>query len=85
MAKIFSTPILRTLLDNMDVVIKGKFDNKKLTVISAHDSDVAPILTVLNLTSAECLRQKFKNQTVTGNCAEPVPFASSLQLELHLK
>ena len=33
----------------------------------------------------ECVKRKFKNQTVTGNCAEPVPFASNIQFELHRK
>ena len=69
----------------MDLIVKGKEKEKKLTVFSGHDDNVAPILTFLNLTSANCIQRKFKNQTLEGNCAEPVPFASSLQIELHVK
>jgi len=54
-----------------------------LTIYSGHDTNVAPMLTFLNLTSHECVRKKYKNQTFTGNCAEPVPFASSILFELH--
>jgi hypothetical protein len=64
-------------------VIAGKNDNKKLAVYSGHDTNVAPMLTFLNLTTAECVRRKYRNETVSGNCAEPVPFASSIQFELH--
>ena len=36
-----------------------------------------------NLTSAECLRKLYHNETVKENCAVPVPFASSIIFELH--
>lgn len=52
---------------------------KKLTIYSGHDTNVAPMLTFLNLTTADCVMKKFRNQTVVGNCAEPVPFASNIQ------
>lgn len=77
-ARVFSTPVAKTVLDNMDRVISGK-ESRKLTVFSGHDSTIAPLLTFLNLTSAECVRKKFKNETIHGNCGDPVPFASSLQ------
>lgn len=52
LAKVYATPIMRSVLDKMDMVIEGKLGRKKLTVYSAHDSNVAPILTFLNLTTA---------------------------------
>ena len=79
-ARVFATPFVKAMLNNLERVIEGKTGNLKMTVISGHDANVAPVLTFLNLTSAECVQKKFKNQTVTGNCAEPVPFASSIQL-----
>ncbi len=61
----------------------GKEVNKKLSIYSGHDTNVAPMLTFLNITNADCVMKKYRNQTVVGNCAEPVPFASSIQFELH--
>jgi hypothetical protein len=69
LAKVESTPIMHGVIDKMDMVVAGKYGGKKLTVYSAHDSNVAPILTFLNLTTAECLKKKHKNETVSGNCA----------------
>ena len=54
-----------------------------MTIYSGHDTNVAPMLTFMNLSSADCLRRKWRNETVSGNCGEPVPFASSVQFELH--
>ncbi len=45
----------------MEKVIKGNLDNKKLSVLSAHDSNVVPLLVYFNLTSAECLKRQWKN------------------------
>lgn len=56
-----------------------------MTAYSGHDTNVAPMLTFFNLTTADCVRRKYRNETVSGNCAEPVPFASSIQFELHQK
>lgn len=80
LARVFATPIVKPALENMDMVIQGKKGNIKLTVVSGHDANLAPVLTFLNLTSAECIQKKFRNQTVTGNCGEAVPFASNIQL-----
>lgn len=79
MAKVFSTPFAAAIIDNMEKAIAGKLDGKKISIYSGHDTNVAPMLTFLNLTSAECVKRKYKNETVVGNCAEPVPFASSIQ------
>lgn len=80
--KVIATPILKQMMLNMENVISGKL-HKKMTLLSAHDTNVAPMLTFLNLTTPNCLKKKFHNETVTQNCAKPVPFASSLLLELH--
>ena len=85
MAKVFATPRLRKVLSNMEQVVEGKSGRRKMSIISGHDSNVLPILTFLNLTNADCVQKKFRNQTVTGNCADIVPFASNVQIELHIK
>ena len=77
-ARVASTPIIKGVVENMRQLINGNF-SKKLTVLSGHDTNVAPLLSFLNITDADCLQRKYRNQTVTGNCAEPVPFASSIQ------
>lgn len=79
LTRVVSTPIAASIIDKMERVIAGKYDNKKLTVYSGHDTNVAPLLTFMNLTTADCVRRKYRNETVIGNCAEPVPFASSMQ------
>ena len=71
------------IVDKMTMVIEGKYGQKKITVFSGHDSDVVPILTFFNLTTADCVQRRFRNESITGNCADPVPFASSIQFELH--
>jgi len=78
LAHIVSTPIASSIIDKMEKVIAGKYDDKKLTIYSGHDTNVAPMLSFFNLSSADCVRRKYKNQTVVGNCAEPVPFASNI-------
>ena len=79
LAKIYSTPIAKSIIDKMDMVIAGNYRDKKLTVYSGHDTNLAPMLSVLNLTTADCVQKRYRNQTVTGNCGDPVPFASSIQ------
>jgi hypothetical protein len=83
LAKVSSTPLAAAIIDKMEKVLSGKYDNKKMSIYSGHDTNVAPMLTFLNLSSADCVRRKYRNETVNGNCAEPVPFASSIQFELH--
>jgi hypothetical protein len=77
-ARIFNAPFVNHLISNMQNVINGKLGVKKISVYGGHDSNVVPLLTYFNLTSSECLKRQFKNHTITGNCAIPVPFASSI-------
>ena len=83
-APIFSTPIVSGILNNMkNRVKKGDQQVMKYSIYSGHDTNVMPILNFFNLTSTECLTKKWKNETVTGNCALPPPFAANLIFELH--
>lgn len=83
LAHIISTPIAAAVIDKMEKAISGKLDNKKMSIYSGHDTNVAPMLSFLNLSSADCVRRKYRNETVVGNCGEPVPFASNVIFELH--
>lgn len=77
-ARIFNAPFVNNMISNMENVIKGNYGVKKLSAYSAHDSNVVPLLVYFNLTSSECLKKQWKNETFQGNCAVPVPFASSI-------
>ena len=61
LAKVVSTPIIKAVVDNMEKLIEGKLGQRKLTVYSGHDTDVAPMLSFLNLSSAECVQKKYRN------------------------
>ena len=61
LAKVVATPIITAVVDNMEKLIEGKLGQRKLTVYSGHDSDVAPMLSFLNLSSAECVQKKYRN------------------------
>lgn len=81
---VFSTNILSAILHNMDNMIKnGKDEVKRFSIYSGHDSNLVPLLNYLNLTTPECITKKWKNETITGNCADVPPFASNLIFELH--
>ena len=80
--KVLSTASFRLLRSKLLKAL-NKSDLKS-SFIFGHQSNVHPILTLMNLTSAECLTQQFNNQTVTTlNCVEPPRFAANLIFELN--
>lgn len=55
-----------------------------MTFISCHSSNLWPILTLFNLTSTECLTQKWNGDPVTAiNCVTPPYYAANFIVELH--
>ena len=69
-AKIYSTSVVKAIIGNMENVIKQSGNaKKKFSVYSAHGANIMALLDFFNLTSPDCLERKWKNQTVTGNCA----------------
>lgn len=74
----FSTSILAGVLGNMDNFVNGKPQDIRYSLYSGHDTNVMPILMFLNLTTPECLTRKWKNESVSGNCADAPPFASNI-------
>jgi hypothetical protein len=82
-ARVMATPSLRMLRQKLDSVVLNKTTNR-LTFISCHSSNLWPIMTTFNLTSAECLTQKWNGDPVTAiNCVLPPHFAANLFVELH--
>ena len=56
----------------------------KMTVISCHDTDIAALLTDLNISSSQCVEDLYrKGKTDALNCQTDVGFASNLAIELH--
>lgn len=55
-----------------------------MTVISCHDTDIAALLTDLNISSSQCVEDLYrKGKTDSLNCQTDVGFASNLVIELH--
>ena len=60
----------------------------KYIMLSAHDSTLSPFMAALNLTSWQCVYQRFKNASLDAfdNCVQGHPlFASQIIIELHSK
>lgn len=58
----------------------------KYIMLSAHDSTLSPFMAALNLTSWQCVYQRFKNGSLDefDNCVQGHPlFASQIIIELH--
>lgn len=82
-ARIIATQAFRFLRNKLNDAI-NKVNSKRLTFVFGHHSNLLPLMTLLNLTSTECLTQKWKGDQVTDlNCMVPPPFSSNLIFELH--
>jgi len=57
-AKVLSTPFFRMLGTTLSDALKKI--NLKFTMVVGHRSNLLPLVTLLNLTSADCLTQKWK-------------------------
>lgn len=77
------TPTLRMLRAAFDRAV-GKTSNRRFTSIHGHASNIFPLLSQLNLTSPDCITEKYYGSSVTSlNCVEPPHFAASIIFELH--
>ena len=81
-ARVLTTPSIRLLRDKVTGATKNA--TLKLSFLFGHQSNLHPWLTLLNLTSTECLTQQWKGQTTTHlNCVSPPQFAANMVIELH--
>jgi hypothetical protein len=81
-ARTMITPSLRMLRQKLDSVVKND-TTTRLSLISCHSSNLWPLLTQLNLTSAECITQQFRGEPITAlNCVAPPHFSANLLFEL---
>jgi len=79
---LISTPLIRYIKSKI-LAQTSLSTNKRLTFVSAHSNNLLPLLTILNLTSAECIAQKWKGQPITTlNCVDPPTFSANLAIEV---
>ena len=83
--KTFSTLLLAAIRGKMEQVRTRKIGSKKWSMFFTKEGTISPLMTTLNLTSTDCLTQRFKNQTVTAlNCMDPPTFSSNMVFVLHV-
>lgn len=74
-----ATQILTEAKLRFDTAISDPISPKKYAAYFPTEPDMLAAAGILNLTSPECLTQKFKNQTMTYlNCVDPPTFSSNL-------
>lgn len=66
-----------------NVIKNGVKEVKRLSIYSGHDTNIVALMSYLNLTSAECVMKKWRNESYDGNCGEIVPFGSNMIFQLH--
>ncbi len=67
-SRALSTPFFQKLIKEFDAKINGT-NTKKWSMFSGHDTNVAPTLTFLNLTTGRCIEDKWTNSSKTYlNC-----------------
>lgn len=82
-SKALSTPLFTKIIAEFDAKLQNLTSIKKWSMFSGHDTNVAPTLWFLNLTTAECIEDKFRNSSKKYlNCEDGPDFAASLTFEL---
>lgn len=80
--RVMATPSLRILRSKLANIVSNS--RLRLSFVFGHHSNLLPLLTALNLTSTQCLTERWKGQTVSSlNCASPPAYAANLIVELH--
>lgn len=83
-AKNFGILMLSLLRGRMELARMHRYGDRKWSMFFPKEGTLTPLLTILNLTSTNCLTQRWKNQTVTDlNCMEPPTFSTNMLVELH--
>lgn len=82
-SRALSTPFFTKLIKEFDAKIASPNSVKKWSMFSGHDTNVAPTLWFLNLTTAQCIEDKYHNSTRKYlNCEDGPDFAASITFEL---
>ena len=80
-----STPLFMKIISDFDHKLANTSSVKKWTMLSGHDTNVAPTLTFLNLTNYNCIEDKYEKKDLGKylNCEDGPDFASNVLIELH--
>lgn len=85
LAKAYNTYKFKRIISDFDDRIANPTAKKlKWTFMSAHDTDVIPLLQYMDVADAKCLEELYrKGSTQALNCNYKAPFASSIIFELY--
>lgn len=80
-----STPLFMKIFQDFDYKLSHPNSTKKWTMLSGHDTNVAPTLTFLNLTNFQCIEDKYEKKDLSKylNCEDGPDFASNILVELY--
>lgn len=79
-----STPKLSKILSVFDTRISSPNTLRKATILSAHDTDVFPMLAAMNFSSHTCIEELYRfGKTTAINCQPGPEYASNIIWELH--
>jgi hypothetical protein len=75
-----STLLFQKILGDFDAKLLDSSSDRKLTILSGHDTNIVPVLVYLNISSSSCIEDKWRNYNLSGyvNCEDGPDYASSL-------
>ncbi|KAL4438068.1 hypothetical protein ABPG74_016847 [Tetrahymena malaccensis] len=79
-SRLISSPLFNYIFSHFDNKINDK-TSLKMIIESTHDSQIMPMLVMLQLINADCLKADYDNET--NNCQKFPPFASNFIFELY--
>ena len=83
-ANAVNTPKFRRIFSNFDKAISKTNGLFKMSLLSCHDTDLVPLQSQLNISSAGCIEELYRfNKTNALNCEPGPEFAYSIIIELH--
>ena len=69
---------------SFDGRIKNPGQKTKMSLYLTHDTDITGLMLDLNITTAECIEERYRfGTTKEVNCNSKFDFASTVTLELH--
>lgn len=83
-ANAVNTPKFRRIFSTFDKAVSKTNGLFKMSIFSCHDTDLIPLQAQLNISSFDCIEEKWRyNATNELNCEPGPEFASSIIMELH--
>lgn len=83
-SKVLGQYFFEKLFTDTEAALVKNQTRRKWTMLSGHDTNVAPLLSFLNISSADCIEDKWQNSTKQYLNCEPGPdFAANLVFEIY--